>query len=114
MQQGLSEHWRKLTVQGVADAIRIPIENWPGNCNWIALAALRGRLGPGRVIYGTAEFASEVDYHAWLELDDSNIVDFTRWHYEGVGPYLYIGDSAGYSAFPPPEEPAWHARLRRV
>lgn len=84
----------------VARAIGIPVNQWPGRCHEIADACLKAKIVRGRLCYGhfiggiakTGYFAGRpLAHHGWIELPDGRIWDPTRWVFEDVAPYIYIG-----------------------
>lgn len=100
-----------LTIADVVRGIGIPVEQWNGNCYAIACAMLRAKLVRGRPAYGhwlgrvhpKSSFASKRGLpfvrHGWIVLDErgahgqrpGRVLDPTRWVFEAVEPYLYIG-----------------------
>lgn len=94
-------------VQKVAQAIGVPVEQWPGNCYSIALAMVKAGViagGVGRPQYGHwlgpvapgtyfAVRASRLPFipHGWVEHPFDMVTDPTRWVFEGVPPYIYWG-----------------------
>lgn len=93
----------KFDVNEVARAIDFPVSKWPGRCFGVASAMVQAGLVYGDVIYGTwvgdihpkSLFAKRVmTHHGWIEVDDGDtIVDPTRWAFEMVDPYVYVGPS---------------------
>lgn len=96
----------------VAARIEIAVCDWPGNCNWVAQKALTAGLFRGRLALGRADFAPDAAYHAWIETEDGLVIDFTRWVYEGLDPYIYCGEKVGYEEVRP-ATPRWRSRLGR-
>jgi len=91
---------KKLTAQQVAKAIKIPVKKWPGRCHEIACAMLKAGLVEGKDRYGHyfGPIADDCEkfggraftHHGWIESGDK-IIDPTRWVFENVDPYIYIG-----------------------
>lgn len=92
-----------LTVESVAKAIDVPVEDWVGDCYGVACACVEEGLVDGVVVHG--HFAGEIrpdsswralrktssiTRHGWVILNDGRIFDPTRWCFEG-SPYLYFG-----------------------
>lgn len=51
----------------------------------------------GKVAEGSPfDHTSPLHRHGWVELPDGRIWDPTRWVFEDVDPYIYIGDSDDY------------------
>jgi hypothetical protein len=93
------------TPAAIADAINFPLEQWPGHCTGVANACLQAKIVRGRLCYGhfiggiakTGHFAGRpFTHHAWIELKDGRVWDPTRWVFEDVEPYIYIGPNDHY------------------
>lgn len=100
----------ELTIDQIARSIQWQPERWEGNCYAVASQMLRAGLVEGRAVYGA--WYGEVDSsgywahrvgtpfvrHGWIELSDGRILDPTRWSFEAVEPYIWIGpgDSREY------------------
>jgi hypothetical protein len=100
-----------LTVPQVEHAIGIGTKLWAGNCYAIACAILRARLVRGRPAYGhwtghihpqsrfATKSAKPFVRHGWVVLQErgdhaqrpGRVLDPTRWVFEHVEPYLYVG-----------------------
>ena len=101
-----------------------PASTWPGKCDKLAHAAAAmtgGRPVYGHWLGGVSESGYWADYarrpfvrHGWVELPDGRVLDPTRWSFEDVDPYIWVGENDGsydeggtqfYSALrsPPPE-----------
>lgn len=92
-----------LTVADVAKAIGVATSAWSGNCYAIACAILRAKLVKGRPAYGhwtgpvskKSPFASRrglpIVRHGWIILENGAVMDPTRWVFEAVEPYIYVG-----------------------
>lgn len=88
-----------MNPQDVADEICIPVDNWPGNCHAIAIAMIKHEVVEGKAMYGHYHGYIDKDsifggrpftHHGWVVRAD-DIVDPTRWVFEGIDPYIYIG-----------------------
>lgn len=88
-----------LTPEQVATAIGIPTHEWIGNCHTITTAMIHHKLVRGEICYGHYFGAIHPDsvfgnrqftHHSWIERK-STIVDPTRWVFECVSPYIYVG-----------------------
>src|SRR6185369_10603201 len=95
---------KELTVKMLEKQSGLPANDWPGNCTYIAHAAAElivarevygmwdGPIAKGSLFEGRA-----FTHHGWLELpkklpsDKATVVDPTRWAFEMVKPYIYIG-----------------------
>lgn len=90
----------------VADLERVigePATAWYGRCHEIAVKSVLGGFVHGRPVYGhyrgpTCEAVIRscgvyvgFVHQGWVELDDGRVFDPTRFHNEGVEPYLYVG-----------------------
>src|SRR5215510_2584908 len=105
---------RKLTPGRVAKAIDVFFHDWPGSCHQICVKLLRAELLPdgatlkrgkytGPLVYG--KYRAEIMLwsetigtrdHSWIELADGTVVDPTRYVFEGVKPYIYVGLGDNY------------------
>lgn len=104
------------TAEELADAIGVPLADWPGNCYVISRAVLdralvsgvaRGGQWVGRIAPGSYFHHKLTDggrrlavmprgiRHGWVELDDGRVLDPTRWVFEGASPYVYVGPNRG-------------------
>jgi hypothetical protein len=85
------------------------IEAWPGQCQFVAPSVIRNGLvggrqsngawcgpvtGPHRDRFCTTEVAMRRVRHVWITLADGRVCDPTRWVFEGVEPYVYVGTDA--------------------
>jgi hypothetical protein len=88
-----------LDPEQIAEAIKWPVEKWPGNCYGVAGAIHKAGLVKGRLCYGI--FHGYIDpnscfgnraftHHGWVERR-TTIYDPTRWVFDGVAPYIYVG-----------------------
>lgn len=107
-----------MNVEQTAETIGIPVDQWPGKCYGIACELVNKRLVNGSPRYGhwlgpvsddcpVDRFKSGGPFqrHGWIELCNSlpdgqsgEIVDPTRWVFEGVEPYIYTGPNDHYDA----------------
>lgn len=88
------------SIEEVAIAITIPVEEWPGNCHAIAVAAQQAGLFPGvksryghysgPVAEGSMFHKHKYPRHGWLVRGDGVIIDPTRWVFEDVEPYIAV------------------------
>lgn len=95
-------------VNKVAKKIKIKTEDWAGNCYGIASACLRHKVVEGKLCYGHwigpiskfSKFAKNISigfaHHGWIELKNGGIFDPTRWAFEMVEPYIYVGKNDHY------------------
>lgn len=88
------------TVAEAAEAIGIPVKRWEGNCFGIASALVDNNLVDGVAVYGhywgpvvegSMFFGHGLIHHGWVQLADGTIIDPTRWAFEMVEPYIYVG-----------------------
>lgn len=110
----------KLTVEHVVKAIHVPVDEWPGNCYAIASmmiaekvfdnipgmagADLKLRYGhwTGYIARDTIFSSRAIISHGWIEIPPESlpggglIVDPTRWYFEGVTPYIFVGINDHY------------------
>jgi hypothetical protein len=86
-------------IKTVAKKIKIPINQWPGNCYGIADAIVKAGIIPGRAVYGhymgpqnpDGLFGDSFTQHGWIRTDYGAIVDPTRWVFECSWPHLWLG-----------------------
>ena len=92
----------KLTIGQVVAALDWPTVGWEGNCYAVATQIVKARLVEGRAVYGAWTGLATSRYwahkahhpfirHGWIVLSDGRILDPTRWSFEGVPPYIWIG-----------------------
>lgn len=96
------------TLTDCEAAIGEPAKFWTGRCYEIACALAHlfpdhrpvyghyiGKIAPGTYFAGWAHIGWV--QHGWLQNDDTGeVIDPTRWVFEGTDPYLYVGDAADY------------------
>jgi serine/threonine protein phosphatase 1 len=83
----------------IAKAIQVELSCWAGNCHAIALKlmaaypvrGMRYARGHWRGVTAGQFEGRALTGHTWLQLADGRIVDPTRYVFEGVAPYIYIG-----------------------
>ena len=91
-----------VTAAGVAEIIKIPVDQWEGSCTAIAESMLREGMVPGAVgVHGvwlgpisnrSKTFAGQpFSQHHWIVNGDDSIIDPTRWCFEGLPPYIWHG-----------------------
>jgi len=90
----------------LADVIDVPLKDWPERCHEIAGRMQKaGYFADGLLSYGLwtgpiaegSTFAGRpICRHGWVEMPDGSIVDPTRWAFEDVEPYMYVGPSDYY------------------
>ena len=80
---------------------------WAGRCYEIASECVRLKIVPGVAVYGhfLGKVAPESHFgdrshhpfqqHGWVQMPDGRIWDPTRWSFEGVEPYIYVGENKG-------------------
>jgi len=100
----------ELTIEQVSKAIDWHPDGWEGNCYAVACQILKAGLVKGRAVYGAwygginksgywaHRAGTPFVRHGWIELPDGRILDPTRWSFEAVEPYIWIGpgDSREY------------------
>ncbi len=97
-----------MTPAQIARIIDLPLAEWPGRCNVVALLMLEAGLACGDMIGGRYHgvvapgtlFSTRDPRcgigHVWIELTDGRHLDPTRWAFEGVAPYLWCGAPTDY------------------
>lgn len=93
-------------VSEIAEAIDLPLTDWPGNCHGVAEAVLRRLPTQGmRLVRGhfhgwtspASVYRGGPQQHSWLRLQDGRILDPTRWAFDRPSkPYLYLGENDAY------------------
>lgn len=100
----------QITVEIAVKALDWPIEKWEGNCFAVASQFVKQGLVEGEAVYGAwygdintkgywrHRAGGPFVRHGWVLLPDGRILDPTRWSFEGVEPYIWIGpgDSPEY------------------
>lgn len=86
----------------------MPVSKWAGNCYSIAVMCVEKNVISGKPRYGhyrgpihkDSMFARNITIgfcqHGWVELADGRIWDPTRWVFECVEPYIYVGKNDHY------------------
>ncbi len=87
------------------------LEQWFGRCYQAAICLEDAGLGTARyglwwgpvarkaqLLFQIAELDNGLSFtrHGWLELPDGEICDPTRWAFEGVEPYIWVGGNDHY------------------
>lgn len=92
-----------LTVEMVAQLIGAPPEEWEGQCTWVVSELIKTGKVIGKKRYGhyygpispksifARSHLTTPCRHGWIELEDGRVLDPTRWVFEAIGPYIYIG-----------------------
>lgn len=89
-------------IDRIAKKIKWPVSDWPKNCYAISVAIYRAKLVPaascvrygiwwGPVAEGSPFADRPFSHHGWIELPDRRIYDPTRYVFENVEPYIWIG-----------------------
>lgn len=94
----------ELTVEKL-EAVAGPASDWEGSC--YAIACRAAKLVNGQPRYGHwlgtvnpngywGPYAGAMfQRHGWVKLDDGRILDPTRWSFEAVEPYIWLGANDG-------------------
>jgi hypothetical protein len=92
-------------LRELEEAVGSTADRWHGRCYEIACVA--AKLYGGRPIYGHwlggvkngGHWAERAGHpfiaHGWLLLADGKVLDPTRWSFENVEPYVFVGESEG-------------------
>ncbi len=98
----------KLTVRDAERAIGERSVRWHGRCYEIASALVICKAVKGKAVYGhwvgpiaaTGYWKDRRGmpfvHHGWVKLPDGRVLDPTRWSFEDVKPYLYLGPPDHY------------------
>jgi hypothetical protein len=93
-----------INTKSIAKKINFPLSKWPGSCHAIASLLLKHKIFTGKLRYGmwlgkihpASLFGGRLfTHHGWIEREDGVIIDPTRWVFENVQPYIFIGDNEG-------------------
>lgn len=89
-----------MNVKEVEKAIGTPVQEWKENCYAISCAIVKAGLVNGFAVYGhyvgpVAKKRLPFERHGWVLLKDGRVLDPTRWVFENVPPYIYIGLNNG-------------------
>lgn len=85
--------------------IGLTTEEWKGNCYAVAVACVDAGVVEGEAEYGIWEGpiapgsffeGRPLARHGWVRLPDGQIWDPTRWVFENVEPYIYVGSDEFY------------------
>ena len=89
----------EMNPQEMAEIINMPIERWPGQCFAVATYLVERGVVEGVVVSGHYHGYIDPDsvfgfrpftQHSWVVVGEE-IVDPTRWVFDGVEPYIYTG-----------------------
>jgi len=101
---GINRIFPCMNPHSIARNIKFPISKWPRNCQYVANLLLQHGLVEGRLCYGfwlgpinpLSPFGGRpFTHHGWVQQEDETIIDPTRWVFECVLPYIYIGPNHG-------------------
>jgi hypothetical protein len=79
-------------------------KEWSGHCHAVAYEILNSGIINGRLVYGqflgnihknSVFFGNPFPHHGWIELENGDIFDPTRWSFEDKEPYVFIGKNTG-------------------
>lgn len=93
-----------ISLDEIAGKLGIPVKDWPGRCYEVAVVASR-LIDGATPVYGHYKgpvndksiFAPiSIIQHGWVLLEDNQVLDPTRWVFEVVEPYIYIGPGDDY------------------
>ena len=91
-------------IQEIANLMNYHLDKWPGNCYAVAMKLVNSEIVVAEPVYGAyygpihedSMFAGRCPArHGWAQLEDGTIVDPTRWVFECVEPYIYVGPNNG-------------------
>lgn len=89
-----------LTAVEVGKRIQWPVETWPGNCFAVASKMVTDKVVKGVAVYGhwlgpiarkTMFYGKPLVQHGWIVQKDGTVIDPTRYVFEGVEPYIFVG-----------------------
>lgn len=95
-------------IETTAKVINVPVTEFPGRCNEIAMYLLETGIAPEGSVNRYGHWLGEVtdkwfgwnpklpfQRHVWLETTNGTIIDPTRWCFTGEEPYIYVGKNDG-------------------
>lgn len=89
----------------LVEEMGVHVVDWIGNCEGAVRLFMRhfpikGSISArGAWTQGTEAFGDclrPFTQHSWIQLEDERVLDPTRWVFEGVAPYIYVGESDYY------------------
>lgn len=94
-----------MNITQVARKLRWPAREWVGQCYAVAVRIVEAGLIEGVARYGhwRGRISDKCPIerwrgnplgfvqHGWIETPDGNVADPTRWVFEAVRPYIYVG-----------------------
>ena len=110
--EGDNEGWHNLLdtfqneydVEEIAKIINLPVQEWKGNCYGVAMACVEKGVVKGKARYGQfLGYIAEDGFfkgagchqHGWVDIEDGNVFDPTRWVFENAKPYIHTGYNNG-------------------
>ena len=87
--------------------IGVPTDEWEGNCHAIAHKIVESGMIDGKVERGywkglvhkrSIFYGKPLIPHSWIRMSNGKIADPTRWCFEQVEPYIFVGDDQCYDA----------------
>lgn len=91
-------------ISKIEKTINWKSKDWSGHCHAVANEILNAGIINGRLVYGqflgdinknSIFFGNPFPHHGWIELDNGDIFDPTRWSFEDKEPYIFIGKNTG-------------------
>ncbi len=90
----------ELTIEHLEKMCGKPADTWHGACTVLAAHAcaavggeeIYGMYGGPVAKDGYWGERPQLNHHGWVLLEDGRILDPTRWSFENVKPYVYIGE----------------------
>lgn len=102
-----------ITIEQVERWTHQMVQAWQGNCHGIALR-MQPHVAGSRIVRGfwhgplKGYWSDRAHFpftgHTWLELADGTVIDPTRWSFEDVNPYIYLGKPPNSHRFWPYDE----------
>lgn len=103
--------FKLMTLEEIAAAIDFPLKKWRGYCFIVVRRMLNHNLVKGVEVSGPSPFAEAI-FHFWIRTPSGDVVDPTRWCYEGATPYIHVGPvTTDYREQPPSSEPSGLDRI---
>ena len=95
-------------LKALEEATKLPTSEWHGKCYQMACAMVNHKIAVGDPVYGhwlgpidptgywKERHGSPFVQHGWVLVPNGTIIDPTRWSFENVDPYIYIGPADHY------------------
>ena len=92
-------------INKIAKQINFPTKKWEGNCHGVATQIVESGMIDGKVERGywkgdvskrSIFYGKPLIPHSWIRMSNGKIADPTRWCFEQVTPYIFVGGNDYY------------------